>query len=252
VDGVDIGEEIAINGDPMGFYRVRFLTARGPAVRIGQRRSRQHDFTNPAGIEVVLSVSGVNVLSSTYSVNFGAATAFTNGTRITVGAGLTNGQASHADALRHASGGVSANATYGYTFIDNSGAPMTHVGGTHHWVSDENQVFINSAGYPEGASVEAYIVYCINPPCEGDWPLVAMNRIPTGRTATGGTWTSGSSPTAPSSNSRHHDEGRPAPNSGTTMAEAITSSPSAAAARPTSPAATSRTRPIRRSASAAR
>lgn len=56
------------------------------------------------------------------------------------------------------------------------GPPLTHVAGTHHWVSPDNQVFINSAGYPEGASTAAYIIFCVNPPCDGDWPLTAMNR----------------------------------------------------------------------------
>jgi hypothetical protein len=178
VEGVDIDEEIAINGDPMGFYRVRYIDGQGGSGSVSVSAVPGNtSYTNPAGIDVVLNVSGVNVLSSTYSVNFGAAVAYTNGTRITLGAGLTNGQSATLTLYGTAAGGVSANATYGYTFVDNAGLPLTHVAGTHHWVSDDNQVFINSAGYPEGASTEAYIIYCVNGPCAGDWPLIAMNRL---------------------------------------------------------------------------
>lgn len=135
-------------------------------------------FTNDLGITVTLGVSGVEVVSSTYSIDFGPVQPYTNGHVIVLGAGLAGGESVTLTLYGETANGTSANATYGYTRIDNSGQPLTEVSGTHHWVSDENQVFINSAGYPEGASTAAYIIYCVNGPCAGDWPLVQMNRIP--------------------------------------------------------------------------
>ncbi|HNS80740.1 MAG TPA: alpha-amylase family glycosyl hydrolase [Kiritimatiellia bacterium] len=180
-EGVDVGHEIQINGLPNGFYRVRFYDEEGENESVTVSAAPgSTTFTNGAGLPVRLNVSGVNVEVSTYAVAGGAPVAFTNGEVITIGAGLTNNQTVLLTLYGETSRGVSDNAVYGYTYTDPSALAMTHVGGTHHWVSDENQVFINSAGYPEGASVEAWVVYSINPDPEDTnaWPLVAMERIP--------------------------------------------------------------------------
>ncbi len=178
-EGVDVGEDIEINGDLTGFYRVRFYdeTGENETVTVSATPGST-TFTNAAGIEVTLNISGVNVVTSTYAVAGGAPAGFTNGQVVTIGAGWTNNQTGLLTLYGATRRGVTANRAYGYTFTDAAQLELTSVGGTHHWVSDENQVFINSAGQPEGSTVSAHITYCINGPCEGDWPLIAMERIP--------------------------------------------------------------------------
>lgn len=182
VEGVDIDDEIEINGDPMGFYRVRFLDGGTPpdtndvvsvSTSIGSS-----SFTAETGLQLTLSVTGVNIVSSTYSINGGPAIPFTNGDTLELGAGLEPGQSVtltlHSQTVR----GLTDTRTYTYTRASEEAPAITHVAGTHHWVSEDNRVYINSAGYPEGSTVEAKIIYFVNPPApEGvDWPFVDMNR----------------------------------------------------------------------------
>ncbi|NCA81657.1 MAG: hypothetical protein EOM72_02790 [Opitutae bacterium] len=179
--GVDVGHEIEINGEPSGFYRIRFYdeTGENETVTVSATPGST-TFTNAAGIAVTLNVTGVNVVTSTYAVAGGAPAAFSNGQQIVIGAGWTNNQTGLLTLYGATRRGVTANRAYGYTYYEPGQIAMTHVGGTHHWVSTNNQVYINSAGYPEGASTEAYVVYAINPD-PGDtnaWPLVAMDPIP--------------------------------------------------------------------------
>ncbi len=177
--GVDVGHEIDVNTNAQGFFRVRFYDAVAENEHVTVSATPgAGSFTNPAGITVTLHVSGVNVITSTYAVAGGAPAGFTNGQQITIGTGWTNGQSALLTLYGRTKTGITSDKQYRYTYVEPSGVAMTHVGGTHHWVSDEGQVFINSAGYPEGASTEAYVVYCINPPCEGAWPLIPMERIP--------------------------------------------------------------------------
>jgi glycosidase len=181
-EAVDVGAVFGHNtNDPIGFYRVRFYDEAGENETVTVSASpASTSFTNAGGLPVTLYVSGVNVITSTYAVAGGAPVAFTNGQKITIGAGWTNNQSALLTLFGKTRRGSTDNRQYSYTYREPSQLRMTHVGGTHHWVSDANQVFINSAGYPEGASVEAYIVYSINP-VAGDtnaWPLVAMERIP--------------------------------------------------------------------------
>ncbi|HPJ57545.1 MAG TPA: hypothetical protein PLK81_07865, partial [Kiritimatiellia bacterium] len=180
-EGVDVGEDIEINGDLTGFYRVRFYdeTGENETVTVSATPGST-TFTNAAGIEVTLNVSGVNVVTSTYAVAGGAPAGFTNGQVVTIGAGWTNNQNGLLTLYGATRRGVTANRAYGYTYTDAAQLELTSVGGTHHWVSDENQVFINSAGYPEGSTISAHIVYAVNPDPEdtNDWPLIAMERIP--------------------------------------------------------------------------
>ena len=180
-EGVDVGAEIQLAGEPSGFYRVRFYdeTGENETVTVSATPGST-TFTNAAGLEVTLNVTGVNVVTSTYAVAGGAPAAFSNGQKLVIGAGWTNNQAGLLTLYGATRRGATANRAYGYTYNEPSQIAMTHVGGTHHWVSTNNQVYINSAGYPEGASTEAYVVYAINPD-PGDtnaWPLVAMEPIP--------------------------------------------------------------------------
>lgn len=178
-EGVDVGAEIELAGEPSGFYRVRFYdeTGENETVTVSATPGST-TFTNSAGLEVTLNVTGVNVVTSTYAVAGGAPAVFSNGQKIVVGAGWTNNQTGLLTLYGATRRGVTANRAYGYTFTDAAQLELTSVGGTHHWVSDENQVFINSAGQPEGSTVSAHIIYCVNGPCAGDWPLVPMERIP--------------------------------------------------------------------------
>lgn len=180
-EGVDVGAEIQINNNEQGFYRIRFYDEAAETETVSVSASPgSTTFTNTSGIQVTLHVTGDNVVTSTYAVAGGTPASFTNGQIITIGAGWTNNQTGLLTLYGRTAHGVTDNRAYGYTFTALSQLAMTQVAGTHHWVSDQNQVFINSAGYPEGASVEAYIVYKVNP-VQGDtnaWPLVAMSRIP--------------------------------------------------------------------------
>jgi glycosidase len=178
-EGVDVGAEIALAGEPSGFYRVRFYdeTGENETVTVSAVPGST-TFTNPAGLTVMLNVSGINVVTSTYAVAGGAPAGFTNGQQVVIGAGWTNNQTGLLTLYGATRRGVVANRAYGYTYTDAAQLELTSVGGTHHWVSDENQVFINSAGQPEGSTVSAHIIYCINGPCAGDWPLIPMDRIP--------------------------------------------------------------------------
>ena len=85
-EGVDVGEDIEINGDLTGFYRVRFYdeTGENETVTVSATPGST-TFTNAAGIEVTLNVSGVNVVTSTYAVAGGAPAGFTNGQVVTIG-----------------------------------------------------------------------------------------------------------------------------------------------------------------------
>ena len=178
-EGVDVGAEIALAGEPSGFYRVRFYdeTGENETVTVSATPGST-TFTNAAGIAVTLNVSGVNVVTSTYAVAGGVPAAFSNGQVVVIGAGWTNNQTALLTLYGATRRGTTANRAYGYTFNDAANLELTSVGGTHHWVSDANQVFINSAGQPEGSTVSAHIIYCINGPCAGAWPLVPMERIP--------------------------------------------------------------------------
>ncbi len=137
-------------------------------------------FTNAGGIAVTLSVSGVDVTNSTYTIQGGSTTIFTNGQVITVGDGFANGQSASLTLLGQNVSGNSDQKVYTYSYnAGGSGLVLTNVGGTHFYVDPtNNQVFINSAGYPEGSTVAASIVACVNPPCDGAWPLIAMQRNP--------------------------------------------------------------------------
>lgn len=184
----DVGEPVfaggtmTFNGEEVGFYRIRYVNEGGTgnveSVVVSATPGSQ-TFNSPTGLAVRLNVSGVNVVSSEYSLNLGSRVDFRNSDVITIGAGLTNNQVVTLTLYGETANGTRATATYGYTRIDtNQAMVLTSVAGTHHWVSDENQVFINSAGYPEGSTVSADIIYCINGGCTGNWPLVQMSRNP--------------------------------------------------------------------------
>ena len=177
-EGVDAGETIDLAGASSGFYRVRFYDETGENETVTVSASPgSTTFTNAGGIAVRLNVSGVNVATSTYSLG-ASPLSFTNGEIVTIGAGFTNNQTAQLTLYGATAHGATANAVYGYTYRDSASLALTGVGGTHHWVSDENQVFINSAGQPEGSTVSAHITYCVNNACTGAWPVVAMERIP--------------------------------------------------------------------------
>lgn len=179
--GVDVGHAIEVNNDVSGFYRVRFYEDPSAYETVSVSAAPgSTTFTNSAGVAVTLNVSGVNVITSTYAVEGGTPSAFTNGQVIVIGAGWTNQQTAVLTLYGETAHGVTANRAYGYTYNEPGQIALTHVGGTHHYVSTNNQVFINAAGYPEGSVVEAWIIYAVNP-VVGDtnaWPLVAMERIP--------------------------------------------------------------------------
>jgi glycosidase len=181
-----VGDHMAMNALSNGYYRLRYLNDNPPgptgvveSVTVSATPGNS-SYTNAAGVSVRLSVSGVNVVSSEYSINLGARQAFRNSDQITLGAGATNDQVTTLTLYGETANGTQATRTYGYTFRDTSVTPtLEEVAGTHHWVSEANQVFINAAGYPEGSTVEAYIIYSVNPdPADTNaWPLVAMNRL---------------------------------------------------------------------------
>ncbi len=183
-EGLDIGAEIELNGDALGFYRIRFLdhdgggTGPGDSVSVSATPGST-TFTNEAGITITLHVTGVNVETATYSVDSGTPAIYTDGQTITVGAGLAIDGSVTVELHGETTGGVNDSQTYTYTRVDDEGPEpiaITEVGATSHFVSEDNNVWIDSRALPEGSSVEAYIVYCVNPPCEGDWPLVGMSR----------------------------------------------------------------------------
>ncbi len=182
-EGINIGAEIELNGDAIGFYRIRFLdhddgTGPGDSVSVSATPGST-TFVSEDGITITLNVTGVNVLSATYSVDGGTPAIYTDGDTITVGADLEIDQSVTVELLGQTTGGVTDSQSYTYTRIEDDGPEpiaLTEVSGTHHWVSEDNQVFINSAGYPEGSTVYAGIIYCINNDCEGEWPVVDMNR----------------------------------------------------------------------------
>ncbi len=182
IDGVNIGDEIGVNGDPMGFYRVRFLDGGTPpntndAVSVSSSIGNS-SFTAETGLQLTLSVTGVNIVSSTYSINGGLAVPFTNGDTLELGEGLEPGQSVTLTLHSQTVQGKTDTKTYTYTRSSEEAPAITHVAGTHHWVGEDNRVYINSAGYPEGSTVEAKIIYYVNPPApEGvAWPFVDMNR----------------------------------------------------------------------------
>ncbi|MDD2240156.1 MAG: alpha-amylase family glycosyl hydrolase [Kiritimatiellae bacterium] len=179
--GVEVGQAIEINTDPAGFYRVRFYDEAGETETVTVSATPSSTtFTNAAGVAVTLNVSGDNVITATYALAGSPPAAFTNGQVVTIGAGWTNEQTALLTLYGETAHGATANRAYGYTYTDAAQLELTSVGGTHHWVSDDNQVFINAAGYPEGSTVSAHIIYAVNP-VQGDtnaWPLIAMERIP--------------------------------------------------------------------------
>lgn len=183
-EGLDVGAEIEFNGDSVGFYRIRFLdhdgggTGPGDSVNVSATPGST-TFVSEDGITITLNVTGVNVLSATFSVDDETPATYTDGETVTVGEGIDIDQSVTVELFGETVSGVTDSQTYTYTRIDDDGpepVALTEVSGTHHWVSEDNQVFINSAGYPEGSTVYAGIIYCINDDCEGDWPIVDMNR----------------------------------------------------------------------------
>ena len=184
VRGVSIAEEIQSNGDPRGYYRIRFLDGGTPpntndAVSVSATPGTS-TFASGLGVQLTLNVTGVNIVSSTYSINGAAAVPYTHGYSLRVGEGLEAGQSVtvtlHGSTLR----GRTDTKTYTYTRASEQAPAITHVAGTGHWVSEDNRVYINAAGYPEGSTVEAKIIYYVNPPAPDGvaWPFVDMNRNP--------------------------------------------------------------------------
>lgn len=181
---VFVGQPMTFNGEAVGFYRIRYVDESGSgtgqveSVSVSATPGNQ-SFSSATGLAVRLNVSGVNVVSSQYSINLGTRVNFRDNDVIVIGAGSTNKQVTTLTVYGETANGTKANVTYGYTYNDNTVTQrLASVGGTHHWVSDANQVFINSAGYPEGSTVSADIIYCVNGACTGDWPLVQMSRNP--------------------------------------------------------------------------
>lgn len=179
-ENVDVGHEIEVNGNPEGYYRIRFYddsTEQPGSVSVGAVPGST-TFGDGAGVGVTLLVSGVNVTTSTYSIDGGDPVSFTNGQIVLIGAGWTNGQSGVLTLYGSAGNGAEDTRSYTYTYGESGQIPMTHIAGTSAWVGEDNHVFIDSAGYPEGASVEAYVVYKINPDPEDTnaWPVVAMER----------------------------------------------------------------------------
>ena len=183
LEGAEVGQIMNFGIATQGFYRVRFLGGGTPppseSVNVVASPGAT-TFTNPAGLEVTLFVSGVNVITSTYTLGSSPAAGYTNGTRIQVGSGLAVGESATLELYGATATGVTDTASYTYTRrSEGTGIVLTNVSGTHFWVNPENnQVYINSAGFPEGSTAEAYIVACVNPPCEGDWPLIPMSFNP--------------------------------------------------------------------------
>lgn len=171
LEGAEVGQIMNFGIATQGFYRVRFLGGGTPppseSVNVVASPGAT-TFTNPAGLEVTLFVSGVNVITSTYTLGSSPAAGYTNGTRIQVGSGLAVGESATLELYGATATGVTDTASYTYTRrSEGTGIVLTNVSGTHFWVNPENnQVYINSAGFPEGSTAEAYIVACVNPPAK--------------------------------------------------------------------------------------
>ena len=72
---------------------------------------------SPETIQVMLSVSGVNVTSATYTVQGGSATAYTNGELIVFGAGMTVGQSRTLTLNGSTASGISTQRVYTFTRV---------------------------------------------------------------------------------------------------------------------------------------
>ena len=211
-EGIDVTEEIELNGDPMGFYRVRFLDGAGhtPPGNGGGEESEIQD------TQVQTRVEGEN--NDTWvdagATPPGAAAYATLFYQVTTTSGSAMGAMVEAPMGRNASldgdnwewwsfnigtlndgdtvqfyvvmtdgDGVSVTEdndgqNHGLVIGDDNGETedLEYIFGTSVFVSEDNEVWIDTAAFPENSSEAAYIVYCIDPPCEGDWPLTPMDR----------------------------------------------------------------------------
>ena len=117
-------------------------------------------------INVALSVSGVNVTSSTYTVQGGGATAYSNGQTIVFGAGMTNGQSRTLTLDGSTIGGVSTQKVYTFTKTAAS-QPVSWTGavGTDPaagaWDTNET-LTVTFQTAPIGAAAAAGMVYSAN------------------------------------------------------------------------------------------
>ncbi len=117
-------------------------------------------------INVTLSVSGVNVTSSTYVVQGGSVTAYTNGAVLAFGAGMTNGQSRSLTLSGSTVSGVSTQKLYTFTKTAQSQAvSWTGNVGTDpasgSWDTNES-LTISFQTAPLGASVMAGMVFSAN------------------------------------------------------------------------------------------
>ena len=116
-----------------------------------------------SNLNVTLSVSGVNVTSSTYTVQGGAATAYSNGQVLVFGAGMTNGQSRTLTLNGSTVGGVSTQKVYTFTKTD-APVQVAWVGAVSNnppagqWDTNETLTVYFQSG-PVGAAVAANIVY---------------------------------------------------------------------------------------------
>lgn len=117
-------------------------------------------------INVTLSVSGVNVTSSTYTVQGGSATDYTNGQVIVFGAGMTNGQTRTLTLDGGTISGVSAQKIYTFTKTEAS-LPISWTGnvGTDPasgaWDTNE-ALTISFETAPIGAAASVGVVFSSN------------------------------------------------------------------------------------------
>lgn len=210
-EGIDVTEEIELNGDPMGFYRVRFLDGAGHTppgnggeesdIQDTQAQSRIEGENNDTWIDAAATPPGAATNATLfYQVE------------TTAGAGLNAwvespmernpgmdegdwewwsfniGELNDGDTVEFyvvMTDGEGVSVTednngqnHGVVIGDDNGETedFEYIFGTDHYVSPENVVWIDTAAFPENSSQAAYIVYCIDPPCSGDWPLIPMDR----------------------------------------------------------------------------
>lgn len=117
-------------------------------------------------VNVTLGVSGVNVTSSTYTVQGGSATAYSNGQVLVFGAGMTNGQTRTLTLAGSTVSGVSTQKVYTFTkTAANVAISWTGLVGTDPasgaWDTNE-ALTISFQTAPIGAAVSAGVVFSAN------------------------------------------------------------------------------------------
>ncbi len=189
LDGIlDLSSSLFEADDLMLRVRVRVPPPSGPSDSVAVRASPAGGSFSGTNLNVTLSVSGVNVAWSTFTVEGGSATPYGNGDVLVFGAGLAEGQSRTLALYGETVNGVTSRVVYTFTRT----APVRQISGTGNVATDpasgawdtNETLTVSFQTAPTGAAVSASMVFSVN----GGVAWAATNMTRTGTSGSNDIW----------------------------------------------------------------